>query len=253
MKFKILFVLFLFSVQAFSQSNELVLLRGKIICPIHELSSVNVYNLRSDSNTSTNEIGDYSLFVMAGDTLKFTSVQIETKKIVITQGDLAKSIVVTSLLPSVINLDEVQIKDYKNINAVSLGILEKPAKQYTPAERKLHAAEEFHWYSPLLIPIGGMSVDGMINSISGRTKMLQKEVVVEKKEKLLQKIEYQFGADYFIKKLRIPAESVKGFWYYAIDDTRLEEALNAKNKTRASFIFAELAIKYQELQKTVLN
>jgi hypothetical protein len=246
-------VLFLFSVQAFSQSNELVLLRGKIICPIHELSSVNVYNLRSDSNTSTNEIGDYSLFVMAGDTLKFTSVQIETKKIVITQGDLAKSIVVTSLLPSVINLDEVQIKDYKNINAVSLGILEKPAKQYTPAERKLRTAEEFHWYSPLLIPLGGMSVDGMINSISGRTKMLQKELAIEKKEKLLQKIEYQFGTSYFIKKLKIPEESVKGFWYYALDDKRLAEALNTKNKTRASFIFAELATKYKELQKTAVN
>jgi hypothetical protein len=252
-KFKFLLVLFSFSKLAFGQSNELVLLKGKIICPTHELSSVNVYNLRSESNTSTNQNGDYSIFVMAGDTLKFTSVQIQTKKIVIAQADLTKSIFVTSLQPSVINLDEVQIKEYKNINAVSLGILEKPAKQYSPAERRLRTAEELHWYSPLLIPLGGMSVDGMINSISGRTKMLQKEVVIEKKEKLLQKIEYQFGADYFIKKLRIPSESVKGFWYYAIEDSRLEEALNTKNKTRASFIFAELAIKYQELQKTVVN
>jgi len=252
-KFKILLALFFFSKLASGQSNELVFLRGKIICSAIELSSVNVYNLRSESNTTTNQIGDYSLFVMVGDTLKFSSLQIETKKIVITPDDLTKSIFVTSLQPSVINLDEVQIKEYKNINAVSLGILEKPAKKYSPAARRLRAAEEFHWYSPLLIPLGGMSVDGLINSISGRTKMLQKEVVIEKKEKLLQKIEYQFGADYFIKKLRIPTESVRGFWYYAIEDSRLEEALNTKNKTRASFIFAELAIKYQELQKKVVN
>lgn len=253
MKLKFLLVLFLFSILAFSQSKELVLLRGKIICPIHELSTVNVYNLRSESNTSTNQIGDYALFVMIGDTLKFTSVQIETKKIVITEPDITKSILVTSLQPSVINLEEVQIKEYKNINAVSLGILEKPAKHYSPAERRLRTAEELHWYSPLLIPIGGMSIDGMINSISGRTKMLQKEVVIEKKEKLIQNIEFQFGADYFLKRLKIPAEKVKGFWYFAIEDPRLEQALNTKNKTRASFIFAELAIKYQELQKTVLN
>ncbi len=253
MRYLLLYLFFLISTAGISQSTELFFLRGKIVSPVHELANVNVYNLRSDSSTTTDENGDYSFFVMAEDTLKFTSVQVETKKIVITEADLTKSILVTSLLPSVINLDEVQIKEYKNINAVSMGILDKPAKQYTPAERKLRAAEELHWYSPILIPLGGMSVDGMLNSISGRTKMLEKEVSIEKKEKLLQKIEYQFGLDYFTKKLKIPAENVKGFWYYAVEDTRLVDALKAKNKTKASFILAELASKYKELQKTVLN
>jgi len=178
-----------------------------------------VYNLRSDSNTTTNENGDYSLFAMAGDTLKFISIQIETKKIVITHADLTKSLLVTTLLPAVTNLDEVQIKEYKNINAVSLGILEKPAKQYTPAERKLYTATT------------GL-LDPLLNTISGRKAMLKKELAVEKKEKLLQKIEYQFEVDYFTSKLKIPAENVKGFWYYAVDDRRLEEALNAKIKQK---------------------
>jgi len=253
MRYLLLFKFFLLSICGHSQSLELFFLRGKIVCQGKELSSVNIYNLRSDSNTITNENGDYSIFVMAGDTLKFSSLQVETKKIVITQTELNKSIVVTSLLPNVINLDEVKIKEYKNINAVSLGILEKPAKQYTPAERKLRAAEELHWFSPLLIPLGGMSVDGMLNSISGRTKMLQKEVVIEKKEKLLKKLEYQFRVEYFTKNLKIPSEHVKGFWYFAIEDKRLEEALNAKNKTKASFILAELATKYKDLLNTALN
>lgn len=231
---------FLSCVAGYCQSRELLFLRGKIVCSTSKLSNVNVYNLRSDLNTTTDENGDYSLFAMAGDTLKFTSIQIETKKVVISQADLTKSILVTSLLPNVINLDEVQIKEYKNINAVSLGILEKPAKQYTPAERKLYTATT------------GL-LDPLLNTISGRTAMLKKEVVVEKKEKLLQKIEYQFGIDYFTKKLKIPAENVKGFWYYAVDDPRLEEALHAKNKTKAAFILAELATKYKEAQKTVLN
>lgn len=248
---KISFIIFFFFISAvgFSQSSELVFLKGKIVSSIKGLSDVNVFNLRSESSTTTDEIGDYSIFVKVGDTLKFTNLQMETKRIVINDTDLAKAILVTSLVPSVINLDEVEIKQYKNINAVSLGILQKPAKVYSPAERKLRTAEEFHWYSPLLIPIGGMSVDGLINSISGRTKMLQKELKVEKKEILLLKIENQFGYDYFIQKLKIPKENVRGFWYYAVDDGRLETALNAKNKTKASFIFAELAIQYLDLQK----
>ncbi|UPT71656.1 MAG: hypothetical protein M0D53_04730 [Flavobacterium sp. JAD_PAG50586_2] len=146
-------------------------------------------------------------------------------------------------------LDEVEVKKYPNINAVSLGILQKPAKVYTPAERKLRTAEELHWYSPLLIPLGGMSVDGMINSISGRTAMLKKELKVERKEYLLQKIEYMFKEEYFLENLKIPKDYLRGFWYYAIEDPKLVEALNSKNKIMSRFIFSDLAVKYLEILK----
>jgi hypothetical protein len=246
MKFQILFLFFCFPIFGFAQSTELVFLKGKLVCSIKNLSDVNVTNLRSETTTvSVN--GDYSMFVKVGDTIQFSSIQIETKKVIIQESDLAKSLFVSSLNPKVIALDEVEIKEYKNINAVSLGILDKPAKKYTPAERKLRAAGELHWYSPLLIPLGGMSVDGLINAISGRTAMLKKELEVEKKEMLLKKIEYQFDPEYFTINLKIPQEYVKGFWYYAIEEPRLVNEINSKNKSMAKFIFAELATKYLEL------
>jgi hypothetical protein len=246
MKFQILFLFFCFPIFGFAQSTELVFLKGKLVCSIKNLSDVNVTNLRSETTTvSVN--GDYSMFVKVGDTIQFSSIQIETKKVIIQESDLAKSLFVSSLNPKVIALDEVEIKEYKNINAVSLGILDKPAKKYTPAERKLRAAGELHWYSPLLIPLGGMSVDGLINAISGRTAMLKKELEVEKKEMLLKKIEYQFDPEYFTNNLKIPQEYVKGFWYYAIEEPRLVNEINSKNKSMAKFIFAELATKYLEL------
>jgi hypothetical protein len=246
MKFQILFLFFCFPIFGFAQSTELVFLKGKLVCSIKNLSDVNVTNLRSETTTvSVN--GDYSMFVKVGDTIQFSSIQIETKKVIIQESDLAKSLFVSSLEPKVIPLDEVEIKEYKNINAVSLGILDKPAKKYTPAERKLRTAGEFHWYYPLLIPLGGMPTDGLINSISGRTAMLKKELEVEKKEALLKKIEYQFDPEYFTINLKIPQEYVKGFWYYAIQEPRLVNEINSKNKSMAKFIFAELATKYLEL------
>jgi hypothetical protein len=246
MKFQILFLFFCFPIFGFAQSTELVFLKGKLVCSIKNLSDVNVTNLRSETTTvSVN--GDYSMFVKVGDTIQFSSIQIETKKVIIQESDLAKSLFVSSLNPKVIALDEVEIKEYKNINAVSLGILDKPAKKYTPAERKLRTAGEFHWYYPLLIPLGGMPTDGLINSISGRTAMLKKELEVEKKEMLLKKIEYQFDPEYFTINLKIPQEYVKGFWYYAIEEPRLVNEINSKNKSMAKFIFAELATKYLEL------
>ena len=233
MKFKILFLFYYFPIFGFAQSTELVFLKGKLVCSIKNLSDVNVTNLRSETTTVSIN-GDYSMFVKVGDTIQFSSIQIETKKVIIQESDLAKSLFVSSLEPKVIPLDEVEIKEYKNINAVSLGILDKPAKKYTVAERRLYAASS----SPL---------DGLLNAISGRTDLLKKELEVEKKEMLLKKIEYQFDPEYFTINLKIPQEYVKGFWYYAIQEPRLVNEINSKNKSMAKFIFAELATKYLEL------
>ena len=250
MKCKIFFAFFFIQSIVFCQSTELTLLRGKIICPIKELGEVNVFNLRSETVTNTNENGNYSLFVKVGDTLEFKSLQIESQKIVIREADLLKTLLVTNLVPKTIDLSEVEIKDYSHINAVSLGILEKPAKKYTPAERRLRAAETFHWYSPLLIPFGGMSVDGILNAISGRTAMLQKELAVERKERMMVKIENQFPNEYCINKLKIPQEYVKGFLYYIADDAKLISYINEKNIGMSEFRMSELATTYLALLNT---
>ena len=242
-------IIFLFFAQTFAQTTTLTLLKGKITSQIKELNDVYVANLRSESIIITDKNGNFSMFVKVGDTLQFSGLQIVTKKAVITENDITKQLYVVSLEAKVNPLDEVEIKQYKNINAVSLGILQRPAKVYTPAERKLRTAEELHWYSPLLIPLGGMSVDGLLNSISGRTAMLKKELKIEKKEYLLKKIEYMFKEEYFLENLKIPKEYLRGFWYYAVEDQKLEEALNAKKKMMARFIFSDLATNYLEIIK----
>lgn len=240
-------ILFLFFGHTFAQTPTLTLLKGKINFQIKGLNDVNVTNLRSESTAITDTNGNFSIFVKSGDVLRFSSIQIVTKEVEINDGDLTKQLYVVSIEPKINQLDEVEIKKYNNINAVSLGILQKPAKTYTPAERKLRAAGEFHWYSPLLIPIGGMSVDGLINAISGRTKMLKKELEVEKKEKLLEKIENTFHEDYFLENLKIPKDYLRGFWYYAIENEKLISALNDNNKMMARFIFSDLSVKYREI------
>ncbi|MEO5776397.1 MAG: hypothetical protein ABIQ27_05805 [Flavobacterium sp.] len=239
-------IIFLFFAQTFAQTSTLTLLKGKIASQIKELNDVYVANLRSESTTTTDKNGNFSMFVKVGDTLQFSGQQIVTKKAIITENDLTKQLYVVSLEVKVNPLDEVEIKQYSNINAVSLGILQKPAKVYTPAERKLKAATDLDGK----IGFGGaMSLDPLLNAISGRTTMLKKELAVEKKEKLLQKIEYYFKEEFFLENLKIPKDYLRGFWYYAVEDPKLAEALNAKNKIMARFIFSDLATKYLEILK----
>jgi hypothetical protein len=239
-------ILVLFFVPIVAQSQGLTLLKGKVTSQIKEMNDVYVTNLRSDSNTTTDKNGDYTMFVKVGDTLQFSGLQIITKRTIIEENDVAKKLYVVSLEGKVIPLDEVTIKKYPKINAVSLGILQKPAKVYTPAERKLKAASDLD----AKIGFGGsMSLDPLLNAISGRTAMLKKELSVEKKEFLLQKIAFMFKEEYFLENLKIPKDYLRGFWYYAVEDSKLELALNNKNKMMASFIFSDLATKYLEILK----
>ena len=253
MKKLVLFTTLIISFLSVAQTNELVFLKGKIASQIKGLNEVYVSNLRSDSNTVTDGNGNFSMFVKIGDTLQFSGLQVDTKKVMIDANDVVKKLYVVNVQAKVIPLEEVEIKKYSNINAVSLGILQKPAKKYTPAERRLRTAGEFHWYSPLLIPLGGMPLDGLINAISGRTKMLKKELKIERKEHLLQKIENLFKEEYFTENLKIPKEYVRGFWYYAVEDPKLIEAINSNNKMMARFIFSDVATKYLELLNTKQN
>ena len=223
-------------------------IKGKVVSDAPDLENIYIINLKSEATTVTENGGYFTLQVAVGDTIMFSAVQIKGKKIVITENDFSKDLAFFKLDTEINHLDEVIVKQNKNINAVSLRILDKPAKHYTPAERHLKTASDLDGK----VGFGGsIGLDPLLNWMSGRTTMLKKEVEVEKKETLLQKLESQFGFDYFTEKLKIPKENVKGFWYYAVEEKKLVNALNAKNKTMASFVLAELATKYLEIQKSV--
>ena len=51
-------------------------------------------------------------------------------------------------------------------------------------------------------------LDPLLNWMSGRTTMLKKEVEVEKKETLMDKVEGWFERKYFIQTLKIPEDYV---------------------------------------------
>lgn len=247
-------ILFLFFAPTFVQSQSLSLLKGKITSQIKELNEVNISNLRSESNTVTDKNGSFSMFVKIGDTLQFSGLQVVTKKVVIDENDVLKKLYVVTVQAKVIPLEEVEIKQYPNINAVSLGILQKPAKKYTPAERRLKTAADFDPTANAGLMMGGsIGLDPIINAITGRTAMLKKELKIERKEYLLQKIEYLFKEEYFTENLKIPKEYVRGFWYYAVEDSKLTEAINSNNKMMARFIFSDVASKYLELLNTKQN
>ena len=56
-----------------------------------------------------------------------------------------------------------------------------------------------------------------------------------------------YNKEYFIKNLKIPEKYVKGFQYSIVENTNLVRVLNAKNKSMATFLMGQLAVKYIEI------
>lgn len=229
-----------------AQETSRIKLKGKVTSDVSVLEGIYVINLKSEQALVTDKEGIFSIQAKVGDTLLFTQGQFKEVRIGLTQKDFEQEMLIVKMMPIVNQLREVIVRN--GINAVSMGIIPKGQKIYTPAERKLYTASNLNATANAGSMMGGsISADPLLNWFSGRTKMLKKEVEVEKKESYMRQIENMFTIDYFVNTLKIPSEYVKGFEYYIVDNERFVTILKSKNVTMTTFLIGELATKYKEI------
>lgn len=221
----------------FAQKSEL---KGKIMGSNIDLEGIYIINLNSNNATTSQSGGYFTIQARENDTLQFSAVHIKGRKVILKSSDVAADLFFVNLELASYNLNEVVINQ-NNINAVSMGILSAPAKKYTPAERRLYTATGGGNTYGLNTKV---SFDGILNSISGRTTMLKKEVAVERKEYTIRKLNEWFEDNFYIERLKIPADYIKGFQYYLAENPEFESAVKSKNKTLAVFIMGEVATSY---------
>jgi len=211
---------------------------GRVMIGDTEIGQVNITNERSGKSTQSGENGEFKIDTRIGDTLIFTAVNLETKQ-VFTNAELIQiKPVVIKMSYKVNSLPEITVSQIANVNAVSLGIIPANQKKYSPAERRVREATTGGGIVPL---------NPILNAISGRTKMLKKEVLVEGKERLLLALDGWFEADFYLRNLKLTQEDISGFHYFIIDDAGFVRALRAKNKTLTKFLAKPLAIKYNQI------
>ena len=221
----------MFSQILFGQSNS-KLLQGIIVADDALLSGIEVVNLGNEKVALTNSKGEFSILAKADDILVFSSKSLEMRRVIIDEDDLKSGIITVNMYPKINELDEVIVKK-SSVEGVSII---PGQKQYTPAERKLRTATS------------GV-LDAPINWMSGRTAMLKKEVAVERKERLLDKIGILYEDKYYIETLKIPEIYIDDFQRYIIEDKEFTAALKVKNRTMMLFLISKLAVNYNAIPK----
>ncbi|MCG2610733.1 hypothetical protein LZZ90_04350 [Flavobacterium sp. SM15] len=231
MKIRLFLFLYLIGFIAFGQNVKV--LKGKVVAPIKNLSGINIRNLSTQKETVSVSDGEFSILVKAGDSLVFTSVQLESKQIVIEKEDFDYLPFLVKMKAKVTQLNELIIKESK-VDAVSLGIIKKKIKKLTPAERRLYAATS----GPL---------DILLNAFSGRTSQLKKGVEIEKYQITQNKVFNMFDKEYFTEEYKIPEEYIDGFVVYASEKPKIMDAVKQKNKLLTAFLLGELAEEYKKM------
>jgi len=230
------FVLLFFCQNIMLSQTEKVI-SGQLICQDAMLQGLIILNLVTEKETISDFSGRFSIAVKPNDLLVIQSNNFEHTRKSIDDDDLKKGSITINLIKKIEQLEEVKIITYAGINAVSLGILSKPAIVYTTAERRLFTAQSEG------------AVGQLINYFSGRTKMLKKYVAFEQIQIRSYKLSDMFMDDYFIKFLKIPEDKIKAFQIYAAEDESIIEPLRQKNKFLVSYALVPLAKQYIDLQQ----
>lgn len=229
-----LLVLVLFCQISFGQETAEKLIHGKIITELGNVAGVNIVNLVNEKSAVSDVNGEFFILAKADDLLVFSSTNLEYYRRIIEERDFKNAVLVIKMISKITQLDEVVVHNYPEINAVDLGISPPGMLHRTQMERKQYSASS----SP---------VDALLNIMSGRTAMIDKELEVEKKNFSLEALDAIFERPFYVQTLKIPEDFVKGFQYYCIEDLNFTTVLETKNKTKIEFMLGELAVKYIDI------
>ncbi len=238
------FITLIFSQLVFGQTTIEKLIHGKIMVESGQVAGVTIINLTNEKSTVSDKDGAFYILAKVDDLLVFSSINLEYHRRIIEPVDLKSEIVLIKMIAKVIELEEVIVNKYPQINTVKMGIIPAEIKKYTPAERRLKVAGDFKAIHLLGLLGGHLEIDPILNAISGRTNLLKKELEIERKELALKQLQYLFNDNYFAHSLRIPKDYILGFQYYFIENKEVSGILNTKNKNKIEFEMTLLSKKY---------
>jgi len=212
-------MLIFFWANCFSQENY-ALISGKIISSNNSVGNVNIVNLNSKTGTVSNDIGEFELIVSLNDTLLFSSIEYERRKIKMTGNFIKYKRILVELIPSVNELDEIYIEGLTgnlnyDINKVPNDTLPKHSFLINPGDLKKRlpfdtkGQKKAPYVGSFPPSSGGVPIPDARYEAEQRLKR-----EISRKKQFPIKIRKELGIAFFTENLRIPEEQIDNFLAY---------------------------------------
>jgi len=237
-------------------SQDTIILEGQILNDSIDKANLTIVNISMQRGTITTRSGQFSIEARRNDTINISAVQYESRQFIVNETMFKRGKISLYLIPKVTTLDQVNISNInltgdirkdigsttyeRKITPTDLGIPENTAPPRTVEERRYHTA---------VSSAGGFPLDGLINSITGRLKMLKKHIEVSRFEKLVQESRYQFSDSIYMNELNIEKEYIEDFVYYIFEDPEAKELVDANN----ALGLLDFMIKKSAVYKSLMN
>jgi len=255
-KIKITF-LFLSLISFFISSSQSVDIQGQVYGN-SDVEGIHVINKTASKFTTTTVTGSFNISAKLNDTIVFSSVQYKLTAVRVTeeiisqrkmtimleeQVNVLPQVTVGKILSGDLEYDIQNANIEKPLDFYDVGIPGYTGKPKTQSERRLHEAD-----AGKMIPSVGfgfaVNFHKLINTISGRTKMLKERVRLEANEVLMYQIKNSLSEEFF-KVNPLDERRQIEFFYFCSEDDEFEARCKDKSEIE---IYEFLEEKYKEYQ-----
>ena len=228
-------------------------IQGKIVVSNASASNVLILNLNTEQEVKSDSNGNFVILVQLDDVLLFSSENLNFFRKLIDETDFQLEKLEVEMTSKALVLEEVEIVDNKSYNAVDLGILQRPAKSYTPMERRLKTAGDFKPIHLLGLLGGSLQLDPIFNAINGKTKRLKKEILLERNIRKLENFRAFFPEKELVENLKMNSDDVSEFTYSILDEKEFETLLENRDKSKMQFYLIEKYSQFKNKKKSNEN
>lgn len=228
------------------------MLKGQLVFSSMNTSAINIVNLSTNTGTTNNNKGEFSIAVRLGDELLFSSVQYEPYRLLITQEIYDKRWVVVKLMPALNELEAVTVSNIDLSGSLNSDMqMVAIEKYYTNVDFGLPMAlpnptvEERRIYTATTGGPGIIPLTLILNAISGRLKKLQRLKEFSELDRLVEKAARSLPESFFVSECEIPKNYILSFMYFCAKEEGFENLVQADQKLTLTKFFQKKALQFR--------
>lgn len=206
----------LFTTLGWSQDDDRVILRGKVLYRNVNVPNENVINATSEMATITNDNGEYQIRVKVGDELVFSALNYQLEIVKITEEILKRNRLVIDVKEKVTELEEVIVTPEDQERFLKM----QSKKLEEKFEYEIDRSSEVENIALSKQERGvqdGLNFVGLFKALLKATK---KDKVEERKPLKVSDVMRQvYDDEFFVVDLNLPQDKIDAFLYYC--DTRM--------------------------------
>lgn len=236
--------------------QEEIELRGKVLNDTIDRAALSVVNISLKTGSITNNKGEFTISARLNDTINISAIQYEPRQFVVNQTIFNRKRISLYLAPKVTELGEVKISNIDlsgnlNTDAVNtkvnpvltpqaIGLPGNTAKPRTIEERRLYEATSSST---------GIPINLILNAISGRLKILKRNVKVSNFARKVREARATFSDSIYNQQLNVPKPLIEDFVYYIFEQEEAEEFVNNEDALGLLEYMMQQSDTYLELKK----